>query len=727
MRHGGVWDDPLGGRDLGHRLRHVLVVVLASTLVFGVVENLAQPLYYPAWFAVAANVALAVPIVVALVAWRSPTRTLASLRVEVVVAMVVRLLLVVVLREPMGVVDYPPLGYPLVVAMGATGVVLLPPLGLPVVLVSMAVLSLQRVAVVGAVQAVGEAVLTGSGALVAFVAVRAVRTELDRVAAEAALTERRRHEAALSRERTRARERWDALIHDTVLASLTLATREQDADAAVLAAEALAQLAGRRRPGREPLGAVTEHGERLGIELRIRGPAAWPSGAPGEALEVATCEALTNVARHSGGRAADLTSRWDGECFEVAVVDRGRGFVPEDVPQRRLGLRSAVRGTMAAVGGTAQVRSEPGAGTRVVLRVPPSDPAAVAPEPRPWRVSSLAAIFVLVGLDIASAIGIGVLYLDDQILPVVSVAGMVLIPLVTLAVAVIPVRRPWWPLAVAAVALVWGTLLGNVAHPEVLDYRIWFIGAFNPAVVVVALRHRLRTALGIIVVASALGSVMFLSRGEVPVQALAEGTYQTVIWAALGGSFRRFMDRMSRQVGAEVAARALADQGRLLARARDEEISRRQESLDEEVVPMLRRIASGQPLAQEERRRCSLLQSTTRDHLVAESLLAPDLLADIRRARERRVVVVIAGRRVDGTPLDGFWEAARALLAVARPHDRVQLNWRRSPHGDIASACLTGPGVGAAWSGAAGLAGRGRGHRVSVDDDSVLIEVRAAP
>ena len=301
-----------------------------------------------------------------------------------------------------------------------------------------------------------------------------------------------------------------------------------------------------------------------------------------------------------------------------------------------------------------------------------------------------------------------------------------LIALLSAAVAVVPTRRPWWPVVVGAVALVWAALLANVEHPEILDYRIWFIGAFNPAVVIVALRDRLRIAWGIIAVATALGSAVLLVRGEFAVQALVEGTYQTVIWAALGGSFRRFMDRMSRQARDEVAAQVLVDQGRELARARDEEISRRQASLDDEVVPMLVRIAAGQPLDEHDRIRCSLLQSTTRDKLVADTLLTPELAEAIRAARERRVTVAIAGRREDGASIDSFQKVAVAMLGRARPHDRVQLSWRPSPRGQVGSACLIGPGVGTLWPRGAASLDEAVDHGLSVDDDAVLVQFAAA-
>ena len=718
----GIGNDPLDGRDLAHRLRRVVVVALSVTWLLGVGETLAQPLYYPLWFAVAAQVLLAVPLVVGIAFWRSPRHTLTALRVFVIVAMAVGVALVMMPREGHGLGAYTPLAYVLAVGMDVVGVVLMPPLGIPIVIVDVVALVIRRAELIGVVQGLSQGILVGTGGFVAFIVARALRAEVTRVERAAALTERRRHQAALGRERIWLRERWDALIHDTVLASLTLAARGDQAAARDLADRALEQLAGHRPSDHDPLRTVRAHAGRLGLDIDVRGPD-WPTGPAGEPLEMAVCEVLSNVARHSGRTAAALTSRIEGDALEVTIVDGGRGFDPSQVSERRLGLRTSVQSSLEAVGGRAEVRSRPGSGTSVILRVPLVDPEPAADSrERQWRVRSLAAAFVLAAIQIASATVIGVMYVHSQTVPGLSIVGMVLIPLVTLAIAAVPTRDPWWSTAAVAVALVWAAQLANLRSPQILDYRTWFISAFDPAVVIIAVRERMRTALAVTATATAIGSITLLLRGQFALLPLVDATYQTVIWGVCAGYLRQFMDRTSRQVADEAAAQAGVERGRALERARDEEISRRQASLDGEVVPMLQRIAAGERLSPKERAVCSLLQSTTRDRLVAESLLTADLTASIRAARERRVTVAIAGRRVDGADLADFHRVAAAMLDRARPHDRVQLSWRSSPRGQVGSACLIGPGAGSLWSvWAAPLADVGD-HAVSVDEDSVLVE-----
>jgi signal transduction histidine kinase len=57
------------------------------------------------------------------------------------------------------------------------------------------------------------------------------------------------------------------------------------------------------------------------------------------------------------------------EADEVTVFvrDRGKGFVLDDVPEDRMGIRQSIIGRMERHGGGARVRTEPGDGTEVML------------------------------------------------------------------------------------------------------------------------------------------------------------------------------------------------------------------------------------------------------------------------------------------------------------------------------------------------------------------------
>jgi enoyl-CoA hydratase/carnithine racemase len=88
------------------------------------------------------------------------------------------------------------------------------------------------------------------------------------------------------------------------------------------------------------------------------------------ALGAATREALVNAAKHSGATSADLYTEVTPQRVAVFVRDRGAGFDPAAVPADRFGVRHSIEDRMRRHGGTAEVRSAPGEGTEVRLRLP---------------------------------------------------------------------------------------------------------------------------------------------------------------------------------------------------------------------------------------------------------------------------------------------------------------------------------------------------------------------
>jgi signal transduction histidine kinase len=84
----------------------------------------------------------------------------------------------------------------------------------------------------------------------------------------------------------------------------------------------------------------------------------------------ATREAVTNAAKHAGTGRVDVYAEITAASVEVFVRDRGTGFTLADVPDDRLGVRRSIVDRMERHGGTATIRSEPGAGTEVHLSLP---------------------------------------------------------------------------------------------------------------------------------------------------------------------------------------------------------------------------------------------------------------------------------------------------------------------------------------------------------------------
>lgn len=212
-------------------------------------------------------------------------------------------------------------------------------------------------------------VLIGAAVMVA--ALRVERTavgsflDLQRARAAAAL-------ALARREDERAQLR---VVHNGPLTTLTMALHSGSSPTLrKRAAAVLAEL-----PALAP-GPGAAAGRALRLDERLTQVVAWyrPSlrvaadlrpvplpAAVAEAITSAVSEALENVVRHAGTDAAviDLTGDADAVC--VSVTDRGRGFDP--AAMTGFGLREDLAGRMDAIGGTATVRSVPGAGTTVRL------------------------------------------------------------------------------------------------------------------------------------------------------------------------------------------------------------------------------------------------------------------------------------------------------------------------------------------------------------------------
>jgi nitrate/nitrite-specific signal transduction histidine kinase len=83
-------------------------------------------------------------------------------------------------------------------------------------------------------------------------------------------------------------------------------------------------------------------------------------------------EALTNVRKHAGANRAWVRFEGDGDWTRITVEDDGRGFDPAQVAgegRQYFGLQ-IMRERAESVGGSLELDSRPGHGTRVVIRVP---------------------------------------------------------------------------------------------------------------------------------------------------------------------------------------------------------------------------------------------------------------------------------------------------------------------------------------------------------------------
>jgi two-component system, NarL family, sensor histidine kinase UhpB len=213
--------------------------------------------------------------------------------------------------------------------------------------------------------------------------------------------ERRRGGQAVLRAQEEERRRLARDLHDEVNQALTaillrLEALSQEApperagevaELKRLASEAMEQLQGLARQLRPA--ALDDHGletaietqlrrfsSRTGVEtrLRVEGDPGALDGDIQTALYRVAQEALANVGRHAGASCVEVELTTSGTGAGLRVRDNGAGFDPSrpaagDGPGAGLGLTGMAERARLA-GGELDVRSAPGSGTTVALRIP---------------------------------------------------------------------------------------------------------------------------------------------------------------------------------------------------------------------------------------------------------------------------------------------------------------------------------------------------------------------
>ena len=187
------------------------------------------------------------------------------------------------------------------------------------------------------------------------------------------------------RERIRSQERADvaAHLHDGVLQTLALIQRRADDPREVRSMARRQERELRDWLFPDPTAptpdasvaallkrelAAVEDDHRVRVEVVAVGDA--PLDDATRALVAAGREAVVNAAQHAQVETIDVFLEADADAVELFVRDRGVGFDPEKVKSDRHGVTESIRGRIERAGGTAEVRSAPGEGTEVELRVP---------------------------------------------------------------------------------------------------------------------------------------------------------------------------------------------------------------------------------------------------------------------------------------------------------------------------------------------------------------------
>ena len=190
--------------------------------------------------------------------------------------------------------------------------------------------------------------------------------------------------ASERRQRIRSEERAEvaAHLHDSVLQTLALIQRNADDPRAVvtMARRQERELRGwlfendQAQAGADTLAAaLARAGEEVeglhGVTIDLVAVGDLPLDDRLRALVAATREAMVNAAKWSGDDAVSVYAEVrDGEA-SVFVRDWGAGFDVDAVAPDRHGVRESIVDRMTRHGGKAAVRSTPGEGTEVELRI----------------------------------------------------------------------------------------------------------------------------------------------------------------------------------------------------------------------------------------------------------------------------------------------------------------------------------------------------------------------
>jgi signal transduction histidine kinase len=198
-----------------------------------------------------------------------------------------------------------------------------------------------------------------------------------------------------SSEREAQRRQGARLLHDTVLATLTLlahsgvgvepeALRNQAAEDARLLRQL--RLGGTPMPRSSggytlervetsdlghTLESVKQRFGRMGLQVAWHGSGQILLASHVlDAFLLSLSECLENVRRHAEVGSADVTITEDDTTVRAMVTDAGVGFDLDSVDLGRLGIAESVMARIRDVGGKVRLFSSPGSGTTVVLEVP---------------------------------------------------------------------------------------------------------------------------------------------------------------------------------------------------------------------------------------------------------------------------------------------------------------------------------------------------------------------
>lgn len=467
----------------------------------------------------------------------------------------------------------------------------------------------------------------------------------------------------------------DSLVHNHVLATLltaSVASSPAEHDQAAAQARRALALMNRPSPLRRPQewrDLVQAQADRLGLTLHIAVAGTPRDPASAQALLDATTAALTNVARHSGQREVHVQASFTPRRSTVTVRDEGAGFLPDRISSRRHGVRHGIVARIEDLGGTVAIDSRPGAGT--VIRMSLSKTPSVLPVVEFPPVVRNVLFFTICLFVQAAFLAIGWRFREAYpwwLMPLVVLTfGVGLTVLWTIPAT----SRAWIPVAAAAVVV--PTLALAVTDDVTTgDWRLWFVGFFDPVFATVAFRFSARAAtlLALAQFPLYVGVIRLTAGSWAPAQAI-EATVQLVLWAVVGGHLAWAFSSSTERTLALAAATRRRDDAARLAQANTEALDVRLADLRTRAKGLLEHIAAdaGDDAGLADRARVA--EAGLRDRLRFPALVDGETLDALGAARARGVQVSL--HVDDRAPSIGpaLRTAIAAVLEAAEPGDQV--------------------------------------------------------
>lgn len=508
------------------------------------------------------------------------------------------------------------------------------------------------------------AAFTSVGLILLFGTLIDASRDLDRSAMVTIASARRR---AVDEARAAGQEKFQAFVHDELLATLLVAansTPAMRADVARQADQARSVLgsidqAATTQPipvealvaDLEALTATTTRTVLQRADAREdRTSEMTVPGETAEALLGAVRQAVANSVEHAGDEASRaVIVRAHDTGIDVTVKDDGIGFELASVPPTRFGIVGSIVDRMRGVpGGNAAVESAPGAGTTVTISwehepaTVPSPALDLPASPAPIRITRRGFTAVIVVFLVAQA---GLAILAGSLTGTMPVSLMALGGLILGFVAM---GRPSFSsisvgqaVTVAGVSIaVCALSLWPVPRDPDRFGDTWYIAAVAFLLIVLAARGRPWLAACAAFVATVVTVSGALFQGNDTEDVFA-ATNRMIAILAVGLIFIVGIRTIRRRATALYEAEAAAARTEAAASTLRAELRARSKETEALIGVMLDRLAGPEPLTVDVRLECAALEGRLRDQYRSARLAKEPLVEAAARARRRGVDVVL--------------------------------------------------------------------------------------